>query len=70
MSLKDEFLALKTFEEYEKNKEKFDELEDDKEVIDHFNSFFKGEPDMPDGFIVEVYPVKGQTSFDYDFLKK
>lgn len=57
-TLKEEFLKIKTFEEYQRRKKEFEGLKDDAEIIKHFNSLLiPDEPRMP-GIFTEVYPKK------------
>ena len=53
MSLKEEFLKLKTFSEYNRNREKFKNLEEDADVIKHKKSLTKG--------IIEEYQFKNNS---------
>lgn len=43
MSLRDDFLAIKDYEEYDKKREKFRELEihNDKELLNHYGELLK-----------------------------
>ena len=65
MSLKEELLQIKTYEEYEPQREKFRSLVRDKEVLEHLNMLYgKGYVggDIEHGLIEEVYktpPGKG-----------
>lgn len=58
MSLKEEFLQIKTYEEYEPQREKFRSIVRDKEVLEHLNMLY-GEGyvggDIEHGLIEEVY---------------
>ena len=63
MSLREEFLKTKTYEEYEKKRELFGEVVDnmnknnEKEVQEHWRSFFPtlGKDVVEDGVFEEVY---------------
>ena len=58
MSLKEELLQIKTYEEYEPQREKFRSLVRDKEVLEHLNMLYgKGYVggDIERGLIEEVY---------------
>ncbi|MBR4026309.1 MAG: hypothetical protein IKJ01_01955 [Lachnospiraceae bacterium] len=61
MSLREEFLQIKTKEEFKEKREKFRELKFDKELIEHESNLF-GEcyvgGDIENGLIEEVYPDK------------
>ena len=58
MSLKEEFLQIKTYEEYEPQREKFRSLVRDKEVLAHLDKLY-GKVyvggDIEHGLIEEVY---------------
>lgn len=58
MSLKENFLKIKTYEEFDKKRELFKELDyKDKEILEHWGSLFpKSEKKgWEDGIIEEVY---------------
>lgn len=58
MSLKDDFLKIKTYEEYDVQREKFRELDfKDKEIKEHFCSLFPklDNSAWENGIIEEVY---------------
>ena len=40
MNLKDEFLKIKTYDEFDKNRNKFKALKLDKEVLNHYDEIF------------------------------
>ena len=70
MSLREEFLKIKTKEEFLKEREKFRNLKFDKELMDHHNKLF-GEcyigGDISKGVIEEVYkhnPRNADTYYD------
>ena len=58
MSLKEELLQIKTYEEYEPQREKFRSVVRDREVLEHLNMLYgKGYigGDIEHGLIEEVY---------------
>jgi hypothetical protein len=58
MSLKEELLSIKTYKEYEPQREKFRNVVRDKEVMDHLNKLYgKGYVggDIEHGLIEELY---------------
>lgn len=58
MSLKEEFLKISTYEEFDKQRKKFKGLKWDKEVAQHYDFLF-GEcyvGDIENGVIEELYP--------------
>lgn len=66
MSLKEELLQIKTYEEYEPQREKFRSVVRDREVLEHLNMLYgKGYigGDIEHGLIEEAYktpPGKGK----------
>ena len=61
MSLKDDFLKIKTYEEYDQKREAFKDLDySDKEIFEHWGNLFPKlkKSGWEDGIIVEAY--KGQ----------
>ncbi len=57
MSLKEEFLKISTYEEYDKRREEFRNLVRDKEVLNHLNELYPtlDNSDFENGIITEVY---------------
>lgn len=58
MGLKDDFLKIKTYEEYDQKRELFKDLDySDKEIFEHWGSLFPKlkKNGWEDGIIVEVY---------------
>lgn len=57
MSLKEDFMKIKSYEEFDKQREKFKDLQYDKEILNHMNEIF-GEcyvgGDIRNGLIEEV----------------
>lgn len=62
-SPREEFLKLKTFEEYEKRRNEFDDMEWDAELHEHFNTLFHDVNDFDeDGLIIEAFTPKKEKS--------
>ena len=58
MSLKDDFLKIKTYEEYDQKREAFKDLDySDKEIFEHWGNLFPKlkKSGWEDGIIVEAY---------------
>uniref|UniRef100_UPI003FEE6370 hypothetical protein n=1 Tax=Roseburia sp. TaxID=2049040 RepID=UPI003FEE6370 len=58
MSLKDDFLKIKTYEEYDQKREVFKDLDySDKEIFEHWGNLFPKleKSGWEDGIIVEAY---------------
>lgn len=55
-----EFLKIRTYEEFDRRREEFKEMEWDGELNGHFHTFFKDIPDGRDGngLIIEAFPLE------------
>ncbi len=61
MNIKEKFLEVKTYEEFDKRREEFRGIDvSDKEILDHLDSLFPkvDNTDFKNGLIVEVYKEK------------
>ncbi len=61
MNIKEKFLEVKTYEEFDKRREEFRGIDvSDKEILDHLDSLFPkvDNTDFKNGIIVEVYKEK------------
>jgi hypothetical protein len=62
MSVKEEFLKIKTYEEYDKRRDEFRGMDImDKEIIQHLNDLYPtlDNSDFENGIIKEVYKYPG-----------
>lgn len=62
-SKKEEFLKIKTFEEFDKRRNEFDDMEWDEELSEHFHTFFQDANDFDeDGLIIEAFTPKEEKN--------
>lgn len=63
-SKKEEFLKLKTFEEFDKRRNEFDNMEWDAELSDHFHTLLLQDANDydKDGLIIEAFTPKREEN--------
>lgn len=71
MSLKEEFLKIKTYEEYDKRRDEFEDLDiRDKEILNHLDDIYptlENNGIDEDGIMIELYkypPQKRNSQFE------